>query len=83
MMSKCFGHGPCANDFDFVLKQLDRVFLEKIANVYAENHFSWDLISIPVSSKPAISDTEKVHTDVHTDDELSIFLFLDFALFMK
>jgi hypothetical protein len=38
------------NDFDDVLKQLDEVFHDDIAELCAERHFSWSPVSFTLES---------------------------------
>ena len=46
-MSDLFRRG---DDFDAVLKYLDKVFLDNIANLCAERRFSWDPVPVPSNS---------------------------------
>ena len=47
MMSEFFRHGE---GFGVILKQLDEVFLNDIAELCAEQHFSWNPISVTSES---------------------------------
>lgn len=49
-MSELFRRGPYGDEFDAVLKLLDGVFLDDIANLCAERGFSWNPVPAPPKS---------------------------------